>query len=604
MIMSYSRLFVPAALYRRCFVALLLLLYDKNSRNTAYAQTTATDTTTSFSVERYGSIDATGHENTYYQAYQYIGSRILEHGSKKNMRVFRWTQTGDVQDTEILDCAVCPGRKYEALPDANLCMCPTNFVYLVDPTYHVVLELAPNTTYVNWPSQYRVISGIYGRQGYFDGIYEKSLFNGPMGISLGRHGIYIADTNNHAVRFLNYAQAAAERRVMTLAGHPSRPGEQDGPSMYAEFRFPTSLGNYDPDPEIYFPAPNPGNEKIFVLDNHSRVRMLYMDHVITLADGSCRAMTKKMYPVRVIVREVACHDVWSIHKTGSVETALFQPAVQCSGHAGTCAPREHPGYSDKRAKNLLTVEASRPQITGRMRLLQEMFLAQKMKKTNSTRRYLSARSLLGTGRAFDGRDPSLFPFTSSAESVKTSSEDSIFDDPRFNLLAAKTLEDVEPWRFKPSFNAGIEAGRGAVSRQEDSAENSRQQDRMLKQKEMVGGNKQSKTSSTSATETSKASASKRQTQQEDQPTRTPPASKKPKPRKMSSALQFGEESTLVQDIDKKKMRTLQEKATQRQIDRTDGPQSGKKTSAKSTGVLEHWKHMRGWYQWAFGGGRK
>lgn len=47
-------------------------------------------------VENYGMIAATGFDNSYYQAYQYLGSRILEHGSVA-YREFNWTQTGDIQ---------------------------------------------------------------------------------------------------------------------------------------------------------------------------------------------------------------------------------------------------------------------------------------------------------------------------------------------------------------------------------------------------------------------------------------------------------------------------------------------------------------------------
>ncbi|CAD7966485.1 unnamed protein product [Amoebophrya sp. A25] len=55
----------------------------------------STETTTPFSVEEYGMVGATGFDNAYYQAYQYRGSRILEHGSVA-YRSFRWTQSGDV----------------------------------------------------------------------------------------------------------------------------------------------------------------------------------------------------------------------------------------------------------------------------------------------------------------------------------------------------------------------------------------------------------------------------------------------------------------------------------------------------------------------------
>lgn len=96
-----------------------------------------------------------------------------------------------------------------------------------------------------------------------------------------------------------------------------------------------------------------------MMDNHARVRLVYMNHVITLVDGACRSIAKKIYPISIVIRQVGCHDLWNIHKSGDFSIRTFKTTILCAGHAATCGPRHLPTLSDVRSPQLLTVEGSR-----------------------------------------------------------------------------------------------------------------------------------------------------------------------------------------------------------------------------------------------------
>ena len=68
-----------------------------------------------------------------------------------------------------------------------------------------------------------------GEEGFDDGGYEKATFNRPQGMCLDGETLYVADTENHAIRAVDLK----ERNVTTIAGigsqargipRPARPG--------------------------------------------------------------------------------------------------------------------------------------------------------------------------------------------------------------------------------------------------------------------------------------------------------------------------------------------------------------------------------------------
>ena len=53
-----------------------------------------------------------------------------------------------------------------------------------------------------------------GEEGFEDGAYEKARFNRPQGMCLDGEILYVADTENHAIRAVNLGS----RSVATIAG--------------------------------------------------------------------------------------------------------------------------------------------------------------------------------------------------------------------------------------------------------------------------------------------------------------------------------------------------------------------------------------------------
>lgn len=260
-------------------------------------------------------IPITGFGNQYYQGYRYTGSRVLEHnvsGRFSSYTEFEWSQSA-TQD-------------------------PQGRIWLVDRNYHVVLYLEPSARYFDWPASYKHYAGQRDRSGYYDGSRLKAMFNGPAGIALtavpGKPMmIYVADTNNHCLRRLNYNTGRTE----TIAGSPRTRGLLDGPGTQAKFNYPISLGV-------------DSNDHVFVLDNGRKLRKVDMSTpmfmVTTLVDGACRLVSRSIIASSIVVRKVGCHSDWSVHDTQE-EVERFEFSVFCKGHGVSCGPRNHPMISDK-----------------------------------------------------------------------------------------------------------------------------------------------------------------------------------------------------------------------------------------------------------------
>ena len=85
------------------------------------------------------------------------------------------------------------------------------------------------------------LAGQAGVRGFADGMTTSAQFNNPQGLAIDQLGnLYVADTNNHAVRMITPAGL-----VTTLAGSSARQGAQDGPVTTASFDQPVALAVTD-----------------------------------------------------------------------------------------------------------------------------------------------------------------------------------------------------------------------------------------------------------------------------------------------------------------------------------------------------------------------
>jgi len=75
-----------------------------------------------------------------------------------------------------------------------------------------------------------------GKPGYADGEAQTAQFNNPTGLAVSLYGvIYVADRNNHRIRFIS-----TDGLVGTIAGTRAE-GDQDGSLEKSEFRRPLDL---------------------------------------------------------------------------------------------------------------------------------------------------------------------------------------------------------------------------------------------------------------------------------------------------------------------------------------------------------------------------
>jgi len=265
-----------------------------------------------------------GFRNPFYQALGYSGSRVLEHNQTgrfaEHMEV-SWTQ--------------------------SLTMSTDGRVFLVDRIRNQVLIMAGSTRYVAWPSLYEEYAGTRGVPGYLDGMRRQALFDGPSGLVLSEAGgslmIYVADTNNHCVRRLDFSTG----RTSTIAGSPQQPSLRDGPALQSRFRYPVSLGI---DAE---------GTNLFVLDDIRRIRWIAFSgngqgYVTTLVAGACRTSATRVVAETIVLRTVGCHTDWWARDTGDTEVDIFQQDSVCVGHYASCGPRNHPALADARSEYLVS----------------------------------------------------------------------------------------------------------------------------------------------------------------------------------------------------------------------------------------------------------
>jgi sugar lactone lactonase YvrE len=103
-------------------------------------------------------------------------------------------------------------------------------LYIADTENHVIRRITA-------AGVVSVFAGTVGSSGTANGTGTAARFNRPFGVAVdGSGNVYVADTNNHAVRKITPAAA-----VSTLAGLPGTSGSVDGSGSAARFNNPTNL---------------------------------------------------------------------------------------------------------------------------------------------------------------------------------------------------------------------------------------------------------------------------------------------------------------------------------------------------------------------------
>ena len=108
----------------------------------------------------------------------------------------------------------------------------TGNLYVADTLNHTIRMINPAGVVTT-------IAGAAGSGGAVDASGSAARFHGPQGLILdGSGNLFVADTNNNAIRKLVVASGA----VSTVAGQAGVAGSTDGGNSQAQFHFPSRLG--------------------------------------------------------------------------------------------------------------------------------------------------------------------------------------------------------------------------------------------------------------------------------------------------------------------------------------------------------------------------
>ncbi len=154
------------------------------------------------------------------------------------------------------------------LPD-DIVLAPDGSLYLADALNHAIRRITRNGNEV----EVETIAG-NGVPGFADGEAANARFDTPTGLALSLDGgtLFVADTNNRRIRFINLAT----RRVESFAGS-GKVGADDGPPAQASFAQPIGLA-FDSDGTLY--VSDMGTNLIRRVDT--------LGNVSTLAGGSSK----------------------------------------------------------------------------------------------------------------------------------------------------------------------------------------------------------------------------------------------------------------------------------------------------------------------------
>ncbi len=88
------------------------------------------------------------------------------------------------------------------------------------------------------------IAGVAGASGFVDGIGSIARFHGPQGLALGGSNLFVADTNNNAIRMVDIGTGAIDPvpgAVTTVSGLSGIAGITDGSYTQAQFHYPSGV---------------------------------------------------------------------------------------------------------------------------------------------------------------------------------------------------------------------------------------------------------------------------------------------------------------------------------------------------------------------------
>ena len=205
-------------------------------------------------------------------------------------------------------------------------------IYMADSNRHAIIFVNATQKYRSFPSEGSVIAGDSTRSGYRDGTLSTSLLNSPKGVAY-------FETAANKYLFVSDTGNHCIRRiditkgiVQTIAGMAGESGHRDGEGRKALFNMPTSLGV------------DPITGLVFVLDNRETVRMLNITEtgvqVDTLVGGACRVIETTTSYETILSRTVRCQTGWTASSPGSSDAvSRWAWPVTCLGNSVTCSNR-------------------------------------------------------------------------------------------------------------------------------------------------------------------------------------------------------------------------------------------------------------------------
>jgi sugar lactone lactonase YvrE len=138
----------------------------------------------------------------------------------------------------------------------------TGNLYVADTLNHTIREITPTGVVTT-------IAGAAGTSGFVDATGSAAQFHGPQGLVLDTSGgLFVADTNNNAIRKL----VLASRALTTVVGQTGVAGSADGPVSQAQFHFPSGIG-----------IDGAGNLYVADTDNHTIRVITPLGEVTTIA---------------------------------------------------------------------------------------------------------------------------------------------------------------------------------------------------------------------------------------------------------------------------------------------------------------------------------
>ena len=170
-------------------------------------------------------------------------------------------------------------------------------IYVTDADLHRIVQFTASNGIL------KTLTGTGGQFGSANGPLASAQFYAPRGIVYARGGLFVADSGNHTIRFINLST----KTVSTVAGRTRTQGAADGPALDARFSSPYGLAA-DADGNIYIADSRNGS--IRVLDTANNVRTLATD----FQEPTGLALTESK---QLIVSDRAAHQIYLVETNGT-----------------------------------------------------------------------------------------------------------------------------------------------------------------------------------------------------------------------------------------------------------------------------------------------